>query len=975
MDKIQRDIYFLRDWIKYPIDYPQGSNKIPLEFTARDYDLPQDASVRICFKKPSGKMIYNELTGAINGNVITIQPEKQMTAEAGKTNLQIEINKDSQTLMSFVYPVNIKRSLMKIDSQNGSNFVDEYLTKLQECLNQMESDREEGIRIINEANSIVDAFRSAVDGTLFADDKISDITGYTSKKIEEELAKKNKIYVNACDYGFSTENDGLENSRMLQSIVDTLNAAGGGVIYVPAGTYDMDNTGYGGGNNQTGYCVIWKSNVSLKGDGTATKFNKVCHTTYGNTLFFYDDLFSNGAEKKYIENVVMEDFSITAQNETWDYASSSGKGIFFVPPKNCHIKRVKVYGTPATALAFDCPVECSIEECHVENAGRSGYTAGCAGIGNGTGLAEKESCIVSRNVIIGGTGTRFGIFHENQAAFNLGGTNKANGYGQIITGNIIIGCRNGIGGCIANGEDITNNYIIDSTWNGIYIGSHAKDITIKGNVISKPANYGILIEGSQWDSEPTPIEMKNITIEGNTIIDPANRHIIVSGNKNIISGELLDLCIQGNKLYGGTGIANIAISAKDSNGLKMRNVCLKDNIGYGLNPDEINIWNAEIENTFIFANVIKNITISGCTLIGEKTLEATGNITEDGQLVLQKTKGAWSGKTFTAFGSSITYQCQNYGGGYLEKIKELCGFKDYGNAGMNGAPMVNDTENGNGINYTIKNTDMSARDLILIECCTNDFKLNAPVGLLGTTNIDTFSGALKDALDHIFTTYPAKQVVIIADPQRDNDGYDVEYRNAAGCRLIDYIDMAILIGNKYGIPVCDLYRNSGINTMNIDTYTVDGLHPNAAGYDLIGKCAAGVINSMAAGNALPIPNVDEDILLGDDYYDISESVESKYKIVMAISGTYYLYSSHMPLWVYKDGENYHEVLDITMTERLSAENKIFGNGTSLNSEGTTALDSIFRYMNGARTIDQFICANHDIYIWGTNTKILRKSFD
>lgn len=147
MDKIQRDIYFLRDCVKYPIDYPQGSDKIPLVFTARDYDLPSGGTVRICVKKPSGKMIYNEISGVINGNVITIQPEKQMTAEAGRTDLQVEINKDSQTLLTFIYPINIKRSLIKMDSQNGSNFVDEYLTKMQEAIDRMEEAREEIIEM------------------------------------------------------------------------------------------------------------------------------------------------------------------------------------------------------------------------------------------------------------------------------------------------------------------------------------------------------------------------------------------------------------------------------------------------------------------------------------------------------------------------------------------------------------------------------------------------------------------------------------------------------------------------------------------------------------------------------------------------------------------------------------------------------------------------------------------------------------
>lgn len=147
MDKIQRDIYFLQDRMKYPIDYPQGADKIPLVFTARDYDLPSGATTRICIEKPSGKAVYNEVTGIINGNVITIQPQKQMTAEAGRTDLQVEINKDGKTLLTFVYPINIKRSLIKINSTNGSNFIDEYIAKMQECMDRMEETREEIIEM------------------------------------------------------------------------------------------------------------------------------------------------------------------------------------------------------------------------------------------------------------------------------------------------------------------------------------------------------------------------------------------------------------------------------------------------------------------------------------------------------------------------------------------------------------------------------------------------------------------------------------------------------------------------------------------------------------------------------------------------------------------------------------------------------------------------------------------------------------
>lgn len=139
MDRIQRDIYFLRDWVKYPIDYPQGSDAIPLEFTARDYEIPSGATIRVCMEKPSGKTIYNELVGAIDGNTIIIEPEKQMTAEVGRTDLQIEIKKDESTLLSFTYPLNIKRSLMKIDSNDGSNLIDMFLKEVQAAIDRLEA--------------------------------------------------------------------------------------------------------------------------------------------------------------------------------------------------------------------------------------------------------------------------------------------------------------------------------------------------------------------------------------------------------------------------------------------------------------------------------------------------------------------------------------------------------------------------------------------------------------------------------------------------------------------------------------------------------------------------------------------------------------------------------------------------------------------------------------------------------------------
>lgn len=141
MDKIRRDIYVLRDAIKFPINYPQGADAIDIEFAIRDYDVPAGSTARIYIAKPSGKAVYNTVT--ISGNVITVDVEKQMTAEYGIASIQVEVLNGEDTLLSFVQPLHIKKSLQKFDSSNGSNFVDEYLAMVQEALGKMEETREE----------------------------------------------------------------------------------------------------------------------------------------------------------------------------------------------------------------------------------------------------------------------------------------------------------------------------------------------------------------------------------------------------------------------------------------------------------------------------------------------------------------------------------------------------------------------------------------------------------------------------------------------------------------------------------------------------------------------------------------------------------------------------------------------------------------------------------------------------------------
>ena len=212
-------------------------------------------------------------------------------------------------------------------------------------------------------------------------------------------------------------------------------------------------------------------------------------------------------------------------------------------------------------------------------------------------------------------------------------------------------------------------------------------------------------------------------------------------------------------------------------------------------------------------------------------------------------QSVWVGKKFVAFGTSITWNCANYNGGYLDVIANRNGFTEYLNAGTSGRAMANNTKNGEGINDQIHDTDIADYDLVVIECCTNDFKLNVPlgsVGQIGDTDFDTdsFCGALRDGIEYILTADPTKHIMLIADPQRNNDGYDVNHTNTAGHKLVDYVNAMKSIAELYGLPVCDWYRHSGINALTLSLYTSDGLHPNAEGYKVLGNVAAAEISNM-----------------------------------------------------------------------------------------------------------------------------------
>lgn len=399
------------------------------------------------------------------------------------------------------------------------------------------------------------------------------------------------------------------------------------------------------------------------------------------------------------------------------------------------------------------------------------------------------------------------------------------------------------------------------------------------------------------------------------------------------------------------------------------------------------------------------------TATGHKiTLEWTGNSGATETTTLEVTNGVdgkdgkdgtagggggytskWKGKTLVAFGTSMTYRCSS-DGGYLKVLQDTLGLKSYTNNGLDGNAIAY-VSGRTGISRKIQSTDITGYDIVLIEGCTNDFKLNVKVGEVGNmgdTSFDDsadFCQALRKAIESVYASNPEANIILVADPQRDNADYDVNYTNSAGHKLIDYVNAMLQVGALYSIPVCDLYRNSGINQYTLSAYTSDGLHPNTLGYKRIGNVIASSLENMYSntviiqnGNVPEVPDEPEvptditKVTVDGVEFDISDASEYAYKMIMKLSNNYYLYASNNPFYVH-DKTDYAETFyaqDTMRSAQATGSKTTFSGFTSIASHGE-ALDNGYKHMTNTRALSAYKWTNADILYYGTDEVAFAKS--
>lgn len=192
----------------------------------------------------------------------------------------------------------------------------------------------------------------------------------------------------------------------------------------------------------------------------------------------------------------------------------------------------------------------------------------------------------------------------------------------------------------------------------------------------------------------------------------------------------------------------------------------------------------------------------------------------------------WEGKSWGTLGDSITAK-----GGYQPLVQRALRFREVLNYGKGGCTMTAGGERDVGATTNVGGTISPTLDCVTIFAGVNDFRLGIPIGAANSYDRYTFFGAYRCLIEQIWERNPACKLNVWTPLRRDKDGYDIYFVNAAGCKLADYAEVVRIVGLQYSIPVLDLYADSGFDSLTLSHLTVDGLHPNQAGYARIAELA------------------------------------------------------------------------------------------------------------------------------------------
>ena len=216
---------------------------------------------------------------------------------------------------------------------------------------------------------------------------------------------------------------------------------------------------------------------------------------------------------------------------------------------------------------------------------------------------------------------------------------------------------------------------------------------------------------------------------------------------------------------------------------------------------------------------------------------------------ISKTRLPWYGKVCNCIGDSITYgldpnsPSERLVNPYPSQLRDLCGFVTVNNYGISSSTVATKSSDSN---WNAQRNPMVLRykqmvdaDVITFLGGINDFWLNVPLGTLGSTDTDTFYGALNVLFRGLVTKYPTKPILAMTI---------LDYKNATngnGNTLVQFRQAVKDVCAYYSIPVFDLGIEVGFSTRvesQVTALIPDKLHPNQSGVDIMARKISKCIN-------------------------------------------------------------------------------------------------------------------------------------
>lgn len=231
----------------------QGDTAREFYFVFDDYEIPEDAEIRVYVKKPSGKEIYHYCYLA-NGEVV-IQPTMQMLAEVGKNIGQIQVIKNHAIVTTYPFYLIVEQNIIysiKITSMDEflilSDLIDNARIEIKalqdlsktvktqedsrvaaenarvQAENKRKTDTANAIKNCNDAtdraNRIAATLESSI--SLVINDSIqSTTTTYSSKRIDSKIGAiiNDSVVATSSTYSSKKISESLTNLQNLMSTI------------------------------------------------------------------------------------------------------------------------------------------------------------------------------------------------------------------------------------------------------------------------------------------------------------------------------------------------------------------------------------------------------------------------------------------------------------------------------------------------------------------------------------------------------------------------------------------------------------------------------------------------------------------------------------------------------------------------------------------------------------------------------------